>query len=63
MAYEEPSGLMGKPENPEKFTAFLVLDIVIYIDNYILDEYLKDNKLHINIEGYGRQLFEIKEES
>ncbi|MBP7072267.1 MAG: hypothetical protein KBB40_02075 [Clostridia bacterium] len=55
--------MMGKPENPEKFTAFLVRDIVIYIDNDILDEYLKDNKLHINIEGYGRQLFEIKEES
>lgn len=63
MAYEEPSGLMGKPDNLEKFTAFLVRDIVIYIDNDILDEYLKDNKLHINIEGYGRQLFEIKEES
>jgi len=63
VAYEEPSGLMGKPDNLEKFTAFLVRDIVIYIDNDILDEYLKDNKLHINIEGYGRQLFEIKEES
>ncbi|HNU80173.1 MAG TPA: hypothetical protein PLS45_11535 [Bacillota bacterium] len=63
MAYEEPSGLMGKPDNLEKFTAFLVRDIVIYIDNDILDKYLKDNKLHINIEGYGRQLFEIKEES
>jgi len=62
VAYEEPSGLMGKPENLEKFTAFLVRDIVLYIDNDVLKEYLDKNKMLINIEGYGRHLFEIKEE-
>jgi hypothetical protein len=53
---------MGEPESQKEFTAFSVRDIVIYIDNDILDKYLKDNKLHINIEGYGRHRFEIKEE-
>jgi len=61
MAYEEPSGLMGKPENLDQFTAFIVRDIVFYIDNSVLSEYLDKNKLFINIEGYGRQLFEIEE--
>jgi hypothetical protein len=61
MAYEEPSGLMGKPEEIEKFTMFTVQDIVFYIDNDVLKEYLDKNKLSINIEGYGRQMFEVEE--
>lgn len=61
MAYEEPSGLMGKPENLGKFTSFSVRDIVFYIDNAVLNDYLDKNKLLINIEGYGRQQFEIEE--
>ncbi len=61
MAYEEPSGLMGKPERLEEFTTFSVLDIIFYIDNTVLNDYLDKNKLFINIEGYGRQLFEIEE--
>lgn len=61
MAYEEPSGLMGEPEKLDLFTAFSVRDIVFYIDNSVLREYLDKNKLSINIEGYGRQLFEIEE--
>lgn len=61
MAYEVPSGLMGKPENLDQFTAYSIQDIVFYISNYVLEEYLDNNKLFINIEGYGRQLLEIKE--
>jgi len=61
MAFEEPSGLMGKPENLDQFTAFSVRDIVFYIDRSVLEEYLDKNRLFINIEGYGRQLFEVEE--
>lgn len=61
MAFEEPSGLMGKPENLGQFTAFSAQDIVFYIDKSVLEEYLDKNKLFINIEGYGRQLFEVEE--
>lgn len=52
---------MGKPEKLENFTAFFVRDIVFYIDNDVLKDFLDKNKLFINIEGYGRQLFEIEE--
>jgi len=61
MANEEPSGLMGKPEVIERFTEFEVQDIVLYVDNDVLDEYLGKNKLLINIEGYGLHEFEIME--
>lgn len=40
---------------------FAVQDIVFYIDNDVLKEYLDKNKLAINIEGYGRQMFEVEE--
>ena len=52
---------MGKPENLETFTEFSVRNIIFYIDNAVLTDYLDKNKLLINIEGYGRQLFEIEE--
>jgi hypothetical protein len=52
---------MGKPEDLEKFTMFPVQDIIFYIDNEVLKEHLDKNKLLINIEGYGRQQFEIEE--
>lgn len=58
MASEEPSGLMGKPEDIERFTEFVVQDIVLYIDNDVLEFYLDKNKLMINIEGYGFHEFE-----
>lgn len=61
MAYEEPSGLMGKPQNMEQFMVFSVQDIVFYIDKSILEEYLDKNRLLINIEGYGHQSFMIEE--
>ena len=61
MAVEEPSGLMGKPEAVERFTEFSIQDIVLYVDNDVLEEYLVKNKLLINIEGYGRHEFEIVE--
>lgn len=56
-----PSGLMGKPENEEDFEKFIVDDIVIYIDKGVFREYIKDNKLLITIEGYGRYTLEVLE--
>lgn len=61
MASEEPSGLMGKPEAVERFTEFEVQDIIVYVDNDVLEEYLAKNKLLINIEGYGLHEFEAVE--
>ena len=52
---------MGKPEDLERFTMFTVEDIVFYIANDVLEEYLDKNKLLVNIEGYGRHEFEIVE--
>jgi len=52
---------MGKPENEEDFEKFIVDDIVIYIDKGVFREYIKDNKLLITIEGYGRYTLEVLE--
>jgi hypothetical protein len=59
MAFEAPSGLMGKPENTEEFETFAVEDIVLYIANDVLEKNLKKNILHIYVEGYGRYEMEI----
>lgn len=61
MANEEPSGLMGRPEVIERFTEFAVQDILLYVDNDVLEEFLDKNKLFINIEGYGLHELEIVE--
>ncbi len=59
MAYKTPSGLMGQPEDMMKFETFKVEDIQVHIHRNVLLEYLKENKLLINIEGYGKYNFEI----
>lgn len=61
MAFKEPSGLMGKPESLENYTVFVTGDVKFYIDNSVLEKYLNENMLLINIEGYGRHQFEIEE--
>ncbi|HYE11619.1 MAG TPA: hypothetical protein VEF53_15755 [Patescibacteria group bacterium] len=58
MAFEAPSGLMGKPESTEEFEAFAVEDIVLYVASDVLEKNLKKNILHIYVEGYGR--YEMK---
>lgn len=59
MAFEAPSGLMGKPERTEDFEAFEVDGIVLYINKNVLANNLKNNLLDIYIEGYGRYTVEI----
>lgn len=59
MAFEAPSGLMGKPECIEDFEAFEVEDIVLYINKSVMANNLKNNLLDIYIEGYGRYKVEI----
>lgn len=54
MAFEAPSGLMGRPDNPAAFEVFEVEDVTLYIAIDVLERNLKKNLLHIYIEGYGR---------
>ena len=58
MAFDAPSGLMGKPVSIEDFEAFDVEDIILYIAKDVLEKNLKNNNLNIYIEGYGR--YEMK---
>jgi hypothetical protein len=58
MAFEAPSGLIGKPESVDDFEAFMVENITLYISRSVIENNLKNNKLNIYIEGYGR--YEIK---
>jgi hypothetical protein len=61
MAFEAPSGLMGKPECTDSFEAFNVEDAIIYVARDVLEKNLKKNLLYIYIEGYGRYTMEIVE--
>lgn len=58
MAFEAPSGLIGKPESVDQFEAFMVENITLYISRSVLESNLKNNILNIYIEGYGR--YEVK---
>lgn len=61
MAFEAPSGLMGKPEEVESFEVFESNDITIYIAKNVLEGDMKNNMLNVYIEGYGRYTIEILE--
>ena len=58
MAYEAPSGLMGKPEDTEGFEAFEADDVTLYIAKNVLEEELKGDSLSFYVEGYGK--YELK---
>jgi hypothetical protein len=58
MAFEAPSGLIGKPESVDDFEVFMVDNITLYISRSVLENNLKNNILNIYIEGYGR--YEMK---
>jgi hypothetical protein len=62
MAFEAPSGLMGKPESIDEFEEFTVEDIKLYIAKEVLERNLKKNMLYIYVEGYGRYEIEIMQE-
>jgi hypothetical protein len=59
MAYEAPSGLMGKPEDIERFEVFEVSDIIIYVALEVLEEELNGDTLSFYVEGYGKYEFKI----
>lgn len=59
MAFTAPSGLMGKPDNMDGYEEFQVEEITMYIAKDVLENNLKNNILHIYIEGYGRYQFDI----
>ena len=59
MAFEAPSGLVGKPENTDDFEIFEIEDIRLFISKNVLENNLKKNLLYIYVEGYGRYLVEI----
>lgn len=59
MAFEAPSGLMGKPASTEDFEAFAIEEVILYIAEDVLEKNLKNNLLNIYIEGYGRYEMEI----
>jgi hypothetical protein len=61
MAYEAPSGLMGKPANTEAFEIFSVNGITFYVAKDVLESELKSNSLDFYIEGYGKYKFELGE--
>jgi hypothetical protein len=61
MAFEAPSGLMGKPECTDSFEAFVIEDAIIYVAKDVLERNLKKNILYIYIEGYGRYALEVVE--
>ena len=50
---------MGKPENSQDFEEVQVDDISIFIEKKVFEEYVKDNKLLITVEGYGRYVLEF----
>ncbi|MGE5676982.1 MAG: hypothetical protein ACM3ZR_02885 [Pseudomonadota bacterium] len=61
MAYEAPSGLMGRPEDTERFEAFEVSEITIYVAAEVMEEELKGDTLNFYVEGYGKYELKIME--
>ena len=55
MAYRGPSGRMGGPDNPERFTRLDVDDLKVYVARDIWDELKpRQTKLLVAVSGYGR---------
>ena len=55
MAYNGPSGLMGKPEHPEEYVHFQDGDIEIYLARDVFDKLNPETeKLLFAIQDYGR---------
>ncbi len=53
-AYRAPSGLMGKPDDPEKYREIKIDKLQIYIDKDILKDFDKKKKVfRFVVEGYG----------
>jgi len=52
---------MGKPEFEENYEVFQVEDVVIYVARHLLSEYVKNNEMLINLEGYGRFHFYLQD--
>jgi len=50
---------MGKPDKSQNFEEVQVDDVSILIEKKIFEEYVKDNKLLITVEGYGRYVLEL----
>jgi hypothetical protein len=53
---------MGRPENIEGFTGFKVEDITFYVENRVLNEYAKDNRVIFYLDEYGKFVLEIPDE-
>jgi hypothetical protein len=55
MAYNGPSGLMGKPEHPEECVCFQDGDIEIYLSRDVFDKLAPETeKLLFAVQDYGR---------
>ncbi len=61
MAFEGPSGSMGKPENADDYTRFIVGNITFYVENRILEKCEEDKKITFYVEEYGRFELEISD--
>jgi hypothetical protein len=44
---------MERPEDLESFTAFQANGITFYVENRVLEEYLKDGKTTFHLDEYG----------
>jgi hypothetical protein len=63
MAYNGPSGLMGKPENPEEYVRFQDDDIEIYLAKDIFDRLGPETeKILFAVQDYGRFWLRFKDE-
>jgi len=55
MAYNGPSGLMGKPEHPEEYVCFQDDGIEIYLSRDVFDKLAPETeKLLFAVQDYGR---------
>lgn len=54
---------MGEPKNLESFELFEIEDVKLYIEKTILEDYVQNNVLLINIEGFGRYQLYIANET
>lgn len=46
-----------------EYEAFIADDVTLYVDKKVLEQYVEENKLHINIEGYGTYIMEMLNEN
>ena len=62
MAYTGPSGLMGKPEQPDEYVRFQDGDIEVYLAKDILDKLGPETeKLLFAVQNYGRFWLHFKD--